>query len=54
MGKKKKKKYNKVKALKRKSRGENNLYGKAGVHIDKRDKRERKPSTKDYLDKEDE
>lgn len=50
MGKKKKKKYDRIKALKRQSRAEQQPHGKGGTHCDKKDRRVHKMSTQDYLD----
>jgi len=45
----KKKKWDRLKALKKISREEQGLHGKAGPHKDKREKRQRKMRTEDYL-----
>lgn len=45
----KNKKWNRLKVLKKISREEQGLYGKAGPHKDKREKRQRKMRTEDYL-----
>lgn len=46
----KKKEYNRIKVLKKVSRDETGPYGKAGIHADKRERRLRRMSTKDYLE----
>lgn len=43
------KKWDRLKVLKKISRKEQRLYGKAGAHKDKREKRQRKLRTEDYL-----
>jgi len=45
----KRKKFDKIKEIKRLSREENRIYGKAGFHINPKDKRDRRPSTRDLL-----
>jgi hypothetical protein len=45
----KKKKWDRLKTLKKISREEQRLYGKAGPHKDKREKRQRRFRTEDYL-----
>ena len=45
----KKKKWDRLKVLKKTSREEQGQHGKAGPHEDKREKRQRKMRTEDYL-----
>jgi hypothetical protein len=49
---KKQKKFNKIKLLKKVSREDtmSRLYGKSGVHVDKRERRIKRMSTAEYLD----
>jgi len=49
---KKQKKINKIKLLKKVSREDtmSRLYGKSGVHVDKRERRIKRMSTAEYLD----
>ena len=54
MSKPKQKKYNRLKVLKKASRDTQAPYGKAGAHKNKNEKRKNKPSTKDYLNEEEE
>ena len=43
------KKFDRLKVLKKISREENKIYGRAGVHKDKKDKRQKRLRTEDYL-----
>ena len=43
------KKFDKIKIFKKFSREDNSEYGKSGPHVDKKEKRKRKLTTKDYL-----
>lgn len=45
----KKKEWDKIKVLKKISREEQRLYGKSGPHKDKRERRDRRKNTQDYL-----
>lgn len=47
-----KKKFDRIKVLKKISRESEKPYGKAGVHVDKKDRRIKKKNTKDYLEEE--
>lgn len=43
-------KYDRIKALKKASRDTQQPHGKAGIHCDKRERRQHKMSTQDYID----
>jgi len=45
----KKKEWDKIKVLKKISREEQRLYGKSGPHRDKRERRQQRKNTQDYL-----
>ena len=46
----KKKKYDRIKEIKRNSRETQQPHGKSGVHVDKKDKRVKEKTTQDYID----
>jgi hypothetical protein len=47
---KKQRKFNKIKLIKKISREDTRMYGKSGVHVDKRERRVKRMSTAEYLD----
>lgn len=49
----KKKKYDRIKAIKKANRDTQQPYGKSGEHCDKRERRAHKTSTQEYLDEAD-
>ena len=46
----KQRKYDRIKEIKRNSRETQSQHGKSGVHVDKKDKRQKEKTTQDYID----